>query len=70
METVHDFFDWSFEVPPMDIKDVDVVGSKLLQTMLNRHVHRLGVAASRGSLLFVGRVPHLVAVCVLDGDVN
>lgn len=45
MKIVHDLLDRGLEVPYVNIKDIDVRRSKLLQARLDTDTHRLDVIA-------------------------
>ena len=46
MKSVHDLLNGSIPVPPMHIQDVNIRCTKLLETGLNAHMHRLDVISS------------------------
>src|SRR5882762_7305798 len=69
METVHHFFNASLIVPPMDIKDIDVVGAQPFQGGPEREIHALGVVTHevrRVACLGV-EVLEFIRVLVQDG---
>ena len=52
VQAVHDFRDGRLPVPPMEVKDIDIVRSEVLETVCNAEVHGFGVVAEVGG--FVG----------------
>lgn len=49
MQTVHDLLNATGPIPPMQVKDVDIRRSELLQRRFDRHVHRLDIIADEGN---------------------
>ncbi len=45
VEAIHDLFDWGFKVPPVHVENIDVIGSKLSQTLLDGDMHGLDVVS-------------------------
>lgn len=45
MQSMHDFLDTGLPVPPMHIKEIDVVGPELLQGSFDRKVHGLEIVS-------------------------
>lgn len=62
METIYDFLDGSGVVPPVDVKDINVVDAQLLERGVDRVYHRFEVVADKSavltrlSALVVGRI--------------
>lgn len=51
MKSVHHLLNAGRVIPPMDVENVDVVRTKLLQGRVNREGHRLQVVAGIVNLL-------------------
>lgn len=51
MQTVHNLFNARGPIPPMQVKDVDIRRSKLLQRCFDRDVHRLDIIADEGDFV-------------------
>lgn len=76
MQTSHDFLDAGFPVPPMEVEEIDVVGSKLLQRCVDGDVHRLHVVSGEMDLLGnvfvrpfeIGCI--LCPVCLVDHELS
>jgi hypothetical protein len=78
IETMHDFLNTGSEVPPMNVQQINVIGTKFLQRTVDRDMHGLeGVADKVGlkglCIASVAAVPsgvfggndHLIAVSLL-----
>ena len=56
MQAIHNLFNGGDEVPPMNVKDVNVVGTKLLQRRFDGNVHRFdAVSAVHRHLMSITR---------------
>ena len=47
VETMHNFLDTGSEIPPVNIKQIDVVRTQLLQRTVDRDMHRLERVADK-----------------------
>ena len=45
VQAIHDFLDTAGVIPPMQVEDIDVVGSELLEGSMNGNMHRFEVVA-------------------------
>lgn len=73
VERVHDFLDGRVVVPPMEVQNVDVCGSELLQTGFNRYVEILGIVADVRPMLHSwldSMHTHLVVTRVLEHEMS
>lgn len=51
MQSIHDFLNTCFIIPPMNIQDINIVGPELLQACVDTEVERLDVVADVVDLL-------------------
>ena len=70
METVHDLLDRGSVVPPMDIQNVDIGCTKVLQTFFDRQMQRFDMVAIKDCLLLDVCVTPLVIGCVLMKNIE
>jgi hypothetical protein len=66
MQTIHDFFDGSIPIPPMNVENINVGCSKLLQAVVHADIHVLDAVADIIDLLLDGWVTVFVVCRVLE----
>ena len=70
MQRVHNFLHGSIVIPPVDIENVNVRGSKLLQASFDAITERLGVITDEQRLLGNILISTLVICSILYEDTN
>lgn len=68
VEATHHLFDTCFKVPPVDVKEVNIVGAELLERRSDGDLHGLDAVACVQGLLLDTRVATLEVGRVLRSD--